>query len=315
MSISHQLKLFLDVVQQGSFAKAATLNDMDNSALSKQIKKLESELGIQLLNRSTRSFSLTSAGEEILEQAKLLTQTLDQVQGIAQAYQSELKGSLRIVSGVFFGQHYIQPVINRFIKQHPQVQITLHLDDQRTDIIADHFDVAFRIGKLSASNLVARKIASTHFALVASHRFIQQHGMPESPQELIKLPAVIYRNNSVTLDNFDMATSDKPQSLVNYRMKGNYYVNDVTTLMSAVQNDVGYALIDLFNLSDSIEQLEITPLLTDYYLSNMDTGIYVVYPNRKYTKLVSEFIHQVQDYIGNPPLWMQNIPGYIGMYR
>ena len=167
MSITNQLTLFVDVVQKGSFAKAAALHDMDNSSLSKQIKKLETSLGVQLLNRSTRSFSLTSAGEEILTQAHILIDTLSDIHSIADSYQAKPKGILRITSGMFFGQQYIQPAINIFMQKYPEVKITLMLDDKRNDIIADHYDLAFRIGKLNDSNLMARKIANMHFALVA----------------------------------------------------------------------------------------------------------------------------------------------------
>ena len=122
---TNQLLLFLDVVQQGSFTKAATLHDMDNSSLSKQIKRLEADLGVQLLNRSTRSFSLTSAGEEILAQARVLQDTLNQIQGIADSYQSEPKGVLRITSPIYFGQQYLQPIVTQFMRRYPDVQIVL----------------------------------------------------------------------------------------------------------------------------------------------------------------------------------------------
>ena len=116
MSITNQLLLFKDVVQQGSFTKAAILHDMDNSSLSKQIKKLEASLGVRLLNRSTRSFSLTSAGEEILRQTEVLVDTLDHIQNIADSYQSEPKGLLKITAPIFLGQQYIQPVVTQFFK-------------------------------------------------------------------------------------------------------------------------------------------------------------------------------------------------------
>ncbi|MFA0086698.1 LysR family transcriptional regulator [Vibrio sp. 10N.261.51.F12] len=315
MSISHQLQLFVDVVQQGSFAKAAALHDMDNSALSKQIKKLELHLGVQLLNRSTRSFSVTSAGEEILAQAHVLRETLQQIQGIADSYQSEPKGIIRISSAIFFGQQYLQPVITTFMKQYPEVKVTLLLDDKRADIIADHFDVAFRIGKLTESNLIARKIANTNFALVASHQFIEQHGMPDSPEALLALPAVIYSNGDISLDTFSM--SDKPygNTMKTYKMQGNYKVSDVRTMVSAIRDGLGYSLIDLFNLEAPIDELGLTPLLTDYALSTRETGIYAVYPHRKHTLLVSAFIRAVQEHIGEPAFWEAFVPNYKSMYR
>ena len=128
-TLTKGLGLFLDVVQQGSFSKAAALHDMDNSLLSKQIKKLEADLGVQLLNRSTRTFALTSAGKDIFEQTKVLMETLTQIQNIADAHQSEPRGNIRITSSINFGQQYLQPVISQFMKQYPNVNIALLLDD------------------------------------------------------------------------------------------------------------------------------------------------------------------------------------------
>ncbi|WP_144211493.1 LysR family transcriptional regulator [Shewanella donghaensis] len=314
-SITKQLSLFLDVVQQGSFTKAAALHDMDNSLLSKQIKKLEAELGVQLLNRSTRSFSLTSAGEEILEQTQVLLDTLTQIQNIADSYQSEPKGIIRITSSIFFGQEYLQPVITQFMNRYPNVKVTMSLDDKRADIISDQFDVAFRIGKLTESNLIAKKIANTHFAILASEDFVKEHGYPQSPEELIQLPAVIYSNGNVVLDQMRLSQQPHGEQFKNYKMRGNYRVSDMRTIIEAVKDGLGYTKIDLFNLNKSITELKLVPLLTNYALSTMDTGIYAVYPHRKQTLLVSEFIKAVQQYIGTPPFWVEHVPNYKSLYK
>ncbi len=315
MSVTHQLTLFMDVVQQGSFTKAAALHDMDNSSLSKQIKKLEASLGVQLLNRSTRSFSLTPAGEEILSQTHILLDTLNNIHSIADSYQSEPKGILRITSPVFFGQVYLQPVISQFMQTYPEVKISLSLDDKKADIIADKYDLAIRVGKLTESNLIARKLAKTHFAIIASQSFIEKHGHPQTPEELVQLPAVVYSNFDVSLDQFRMSESPGSDSYKNFKMDGNYKVSDVRMMVDAVKDGLGYALVDLFNLEQSIEDTGLVPLLTNYGLSTVDTGIYAIYPHRKQTLLVSEFVKVVQDYIGTPPLWVGNIPDFKGYYR
>lgn len=314
MSITNQLSLFLDVVQQGSFAKAAALHDMDNSSLSKQIKKLEVSLGVQLLNRSTRSFALTSAGEEILAQTHLLIGTLDQIQNIADSYQEKPKGHIRITSSIAFGQLYLQPVISWYLKKFPEVRITLSLDDKKNDIIADHFDLAFRIGKLADSNLIAKKIAKTNFAIIASEEFVLQHGYPNTPEELIALPAVIYSNGDVTLDQMQLSVSPTSEKFNTYRMKGNYKASDVNSIISAVKDGIGYTMIDLFNLEKPIEDLKLVPLLTNHKISMMDTGIYAIYPHRKQTPLITEFISTLQDHIGDPPFWVSHIPNYANLY-
>jgi DNA-binding transcriptional LysR family regulator len=315
MSITNQLSLFFDIVQQGSFAKAAALHDMDSSSLSKKIKKLEISLGVQLLNRSTRSFALTSAGEDILAKTQLLMNTLNEIHDIADSYQKEPKGHIRITTSVAFGQMYLQPVISRYLKKFPEVKITLSLDDKKSDIIGDHFDLAFRIGEMASSSLIARKIANTNFILIASEDFVLQHGYPKSPEELVLLPAVLYSNGDVTLDQIKLSESPNSKNFNTYRMKGNYKVSDVKSIIKAVEEGIGYTMVDLFNLEKPISESKLVPLLTDHSISMMNTGIYAVYPHRKQTPLITEFINALQEYIGTPPFWENNVPNYHQLYK
>ncbi|MCD9549312.1 LysR family transcriptional regulator [Photobacterium carnosum] len=308
MSLTTQLLLFADVVHQGSFSKAAALHNMDNSSLSKKIKKLEIELGVQLLNRSTRSFSLTSAGENILEQTIKLNDILDDIQLIAKSYQSQPKGILRITSPIYFGQNYLQPVISCFINKYPDIQIIHSLDDRKADIISEQFDIAFRLGKLTESNLIAKKIADTHFILIASSAFIHRYGFPQSPQQLTQLPAIVYNNIDVTLDQLQIKCNITDTDFITYKMQAKYKVSDVKTMINAAKDSLGYALIDLSNLEDSLENLDLVQLLPEMTISRSNTAIYAVYPHRKQTMLVKEFIHAVQEHIGTPPRWEAYLP-------
>ncbi|KJG20384.1 LysR family transcriptional regulator [Photobacterium iliopiscarium] len=308
MSLTTQLLLFADVVHQGSFSKAAALHNMDNSSLSKKIKKLELELGVQLLNRSTRSFSLTSAGENILEQTIKLNNILDDIQLIAKSYQSQPKGILRITSPIYFGQNYLQPVISCFINKYPDIQIIHSLDDRKADIISEQFDIAFRLGKLTESNLIAKKIADTHFILIASSAFVHRYGLPQSPQQLTQLPAIVYNNIDVTLDQLQIKDNIADTDFITYKMHAKYKVSDVKTMINAAKDGLGYALIDLSNLEDSLENLDLVQLLPEMTISRSNTAIYAVYPHRKQTMLVKEFIHAVQEHIGTPPRWEAYLP-------
>ena len=308
MSLTTQLLLFADVVHQGSFSKAAALHNMDNSSLSKKIKKLELELGVQLLNRSTRSFSLTSAGENILEQTIKLNDILDDIQLIAKSYQSQPKGILRITSPIYFGQNYLQPVISCFINKYPDIQIIHSLDDRKADIISEQFDIAFRLGKLTESNLIAKKIADTHFILIASSAFVHRYGLPQSPQQLTQLPAIVYNNIDVTLDQLQIKDNIADTYFITYKMQAKYKVSDVKTMINAAKDGLGYALIDLSNLEDSLENLDLVQLLPEMTISRSNTAIYAVYPHRKQTMLVKEFIHAVQEHIGTPPRWEAYLP-------
>ncbi|WP_226573642.1 LysR family transcriptional regulator [Mangrovibacter yixingensis] len=304
MSISQQLSLFLDIVRQGSFSKAASLHNMDNSALSKQIKKLEESLGVQLINRSTRAIALTAVGDEIFKQAIILEETLHNIQYIAKTHQTNPSGNIKITAPSFFGQKYLQPVIDGFINKYPNVNITLFLDDRRADIIADKYDLAIRIGKLIDSNLIAKKIAKTQFILIASKSFLEKYGNPTTPSELVSLPAVIYSNGNITLDKLMIGSTPGGKELLNLTMKGHFKVNDIKILVNSVSRGVGYGLIDLFGLEDSLEASGLIQLLPEYKVSTMDTGIYAIYPNRNHNILVDDFIALLMNHLGGRPFWL-----------
>lgn len=315
MALVNQLSLFIDVVKQGSFTKAAALHDMDNSSLSKQIKKLESELGVQLLNRSTRSFSLTPAGEEILEQAHSIVGTLNHVQSIADSYHTQPKGRIRITAPYHVGRNHLRPVITQFMATYPDVEIELLLDDKRSDIISDHFDVAFRLGRLDDSSLIAKKIANIRPVLLASHSFIERYGEPKTPEELAKLPAVIYSNRSIMVDTMRLGETPQADVATSYKMTGNCRVNDTEVLLEAVSDGLGYAWVATSNINTNIETMQLQPLLTDHLLCNHELALYALYPHRKQTALVREFIAAVQAYIGTPPIWEQHIPDFDRLYK
>lgn len=315
MALVNQLSLFIDVVQQGSFTKAAALHDMDNSSLSKQIKKLESELGVQLLNRSTRSFSLTPAGEEILAQAHNLVGTLNHVHSIADSYQAQPKGRIRITAPYHVGRNYLRAVITQFMARYPDVEIELLLDDKRSDIISDHFDLAFRLGRLDDSSLIAKKIADIRPVLLASEGFIEQYGEPKSPLELAKLPSVIYSNRNITVDTMRLGETPQSKTATPYTMKGSCRVNDTNVLLDSVADGLGYAWIASSNLYAPIESMKLKALLTDHLLCNQGLALYALYPHRKQTPLVREFISAVQSYIGNPPIWEEHIPDFANIYH
>jgi len=315
MGMSTRLDLFLDVVQHGSFAKAAGVRNMDRSALSKQIKVLEDDLGVRLLNRSTRALSLTNAGKEIIKQAESVRELLANTQRLAESFHDTPKGLLRISSPTLFGKMYIQRAVNIFMAKYPDTHIKLVLDDKRVDIIGERFDVAIRIGPARDSNLIARKLASTKVAILASEGFIEAYGEPQTPEELIKLPAIIYSNGEITFNKITI--SDQPGSDVmnTHIINGRLEVNEVSVIMDAVKAGLGYSQRGLFTLEQNIKEMGLVPLLTDYKLPETNWGIYAVYPHRNQTPLVKLFIDTVQELIGTPPVWDNYIDNYDAMYK
>lgn len=315
MDRARKLDLFLEVVQKNSFVKAANAKNIDPSVVSKQIISLERELGVRLLNRSTRSISTTDAGDKIAKQAEVIRKTLINTVRIAKSYHEKPKGLLRITSPTQFGNMYLQKAVHIFIDKYPDIDIKLDLEDKRSDLIRERFDIAFRIGPPRDSNLIARKLADNKMAILASQDFINKYGYPKTPDELIKLPSVIYNNGEYKLNRLTISSSPHSGVMQTHDLQGRFEVNDVNAWTKAVDMGLGYLLRPLFTLDRNIKDLGLVPLLTNYQLPNDEWGIYAVYPHRNPTPAVKLFIETVREVIGTPPKWESYIDGYEHMYK
>lgn len=303
MDIATRLELFLDVVKQGSYTKAADLRNMDRSSLSKQVKILEGELGIRLLNRSTRSLSLTEAGKEVLKQAESIRQTISDTHRIVESFHSEPRGLLRITSPTLFGKLYVQKAIKIFMEKYPDTHVQLTLDNKKLNVIEDRYDIAFRIGQVKDSDLVARKLADNKLVLLASEQFIKDHGEPKTPKELVKLPAVFFANEGLVVNRIPVIKNSKNAESEMLEMQGRYRVNEQDLVLDAIQSGMGYGILGLYMLNKSLKELGLVPLLTDYKILDNFGAIYAVYPHRNPTPLVNKFIETIKEVIGEVPIW------------
>ncbi|QHJ10494.1 HTH-type transcriptional regulator DmlR [Paraglaciecola mesophila] len=315
MDIATRLDLFLDVVRQGSYTKAAELRLMDRSSLSKQIKMLESELGTRLLNRSTRSLSLTEAGKEVLKQAESVRQTISDTHRIVESFHEKPKGLLRITCPTLFGKLYVQKAIKIFMQRYPDTDVQLDLSNKVLNVIEDRYDIAFRIGDMQDSNLVARKIADNHIAILASKSFIERHGMPETPEDLIKLPAVFFSSGGLVVNKIPIGKDPKSGEFKLWEFKGRYRVNEQELVLDSVKSGQGFGVLALYMLGDNIKKFDLVPLLTNYALPESFGALYAVYPHRSPTPLVNKFLDTFRETIGVRPVWESYIDNYENYYN
>ncbi len=301
MDLASRLIMLLEVHQHGSFAKAADTRGIDRSVLSKQIKKLEDSLGLRLLNRSTRSIALTPAGIEIVKQSQKLKDLLDETNHIANTFNDEPRGILKISSTAMFGRTYLKKAVNCFLKRYPLVSVEIMLDDRKVDLIGDNFDIAFRIGVPEDSNLVAKRLTDHNMAILASEAFVARYGYPRTPEQLAELPSVIYSNRSFSLDKIQLFSENEQQTF-NLVTQGRYRVNEVELLMDAAQEGLGYIIVGQMMLTKNIKELGLVKLLPDYQIS-LRGGLYALYSHRNQPPLVKLFIQTVEDTIGTPPIW------------
>lgn len=304
--------MLLEVVEQGSFAKAAEIRNIDRSVISKQISRLEDELGVRLLNRTTRSFSLTAAGAEMIKKAAELRELLSETIRLAENYHQEARGLLKITASTLIGRRYLQPVINDFQKRFPQVEIELRLDDRLVDIVAEGYDLAFRIGEPKDSSLIARKIARNRLLLLAAPQFIDTYGMPETMSDLAQLPAASYANSAFRLDGIHYYNAQG--EACEQKIKSVFRANDAEALLMKTLSGTSYFLAPAFLLDNEIIEGKLVPLLTDVKLMD-HSAMYAVYPHRDLPVRTRLFFDAVREYLGkDTPIWEASIPNFENMY-
>lgn len=312
MDISSQLLLLLEVVELGSFTKVAEQRNVDRSVISKHITRLEQDLDVHLLNRTTRSLSLTAPGNEMVKQAKLLRTLLNDTRRLAQNYHSEPKGVLRITSSTLFGRQYVQQAVTVFQQQYPDVDVELRLEDRFMDMVSEGFDIGFRIGKPKNSSLIIRKIARNRLLIVASPAYIKRHGAIETIAQLEALPAAVYAAPGLLIDKF--AYLDANQETKQLQLNVAYKVNDVEMVIKTAVAGNMLAVATAQMIENEILEGKLIPIMTQLNLDDFGT-FYAVYPHRNAPIKTKLFINTLKSIIGEDvPIWEQNIPNFDTMY-
>ncbi len=302
MDLATRLELLLEVSKAGSFAKAADRLNVDRSVLSKQVKQLEEHLGVRLINRTTRSLSLTHVGKQIVEQAVKVSELLEETEKIAACFYKEPIGNLRISSTTLFGRRFLQKAVEEFLTRYPRASIELILDDSRVDLVGEGFDIVFRIGPMRDSSMIAKKLAENKTVIVASEAFIDKHGMPRCPEELTMLSSIIYSHAGFVADKVQFYPEDNTGELETYALKGNYRVNEPELIVESVKASLGFAQIGQFMLSEGLAEQGLVQLLPEREIPSFG-DIYAMYTHRKQSPLVLAFVEIVQEIIGTPPSW------------
>jgi len=178
-----RIRTFLKVVQAGSFSAAA--RDVSSvSSVARQIKALEDALGARLLNRSTRSLSLTEAGRLFYARVSAIACDLDNAKSEVSSLQEEVKGVLRVLLRVTSGTTMVIPALPKFLAQYPELKLDISLSDERCDLIANQIDVALWLGELPNADIVARRLSTTRRFVYGSPAYFARHGAPAHPQDL-----------------------------------------------------------------------------------------------------------------------------------
>lgn len=256
---------FVRVVETGSFSAVAREQSSTQSAVSKQVASLERHLGAKLLTRTTRTLSLTDHGAHYFEDARRLVTEVAEAESQLRSGEQQLRGWLRVAAPAGFGTRVLRPHVNSFLAAHPGVKIDLQLNDGFIDLVEHGIDLAVRIGKLSDSGLVARRVGSIRRATVASRAYVAgatpTRPMPLAPDDLKHHACVVYTGLR-TRNVWDFSAPDG--GTVSVRVDGSLRTNAAEIVRAAVLDGLGIAYSPTWLFQDLIDSGEVRQLLPDW---------------------------------------------------
>ncbi|QFU01083.1 HTH-type transcriptional regulator DmlR [Halomonas sp. THAF5a] len=311
MDMPSRLLLLVEVAELGSFTEAAKRRKLDRSVISKHVARLEEELGVRLVNRSTRSLSLTHAGRAMLEQGRSLREWMSNTQTLAENLQGSPQGQLRFNAPGLLGTRLGFEAVRRFRSAYPEVEVEMMLEDRPVDLIGEGFDVALRIGELEASNLVASPLAANHVMIGASPDFLRRHGEPTSLSALSRLPALTWSSHHAEVDYLQYR--DAQGALQQITLNSQLRTNEIEVIKRGIIDGLGIGILPACGIDDEVLEGLIVPVMIDLPLERFGM-INLLYPHRDVPLRTRLFMQIVKELVGDPPVWEARIPGFATMY-
>ncbi|NVK32355.1 MAG: LysR family transcriptional regulator [Gammaproteobacteria bacterium] len=276
MSDFEALNWFIMVVDKGSFTAAADTLDVTPAAVSKRIKLLESQLGARLLNRTTRSISLTEVGETFYREGSRISSDYRSLEARVSEAVGDVSGSIRINAPLSYGTKVLGGIVAKFSAQYPDLEVKLSLDDRFLNPQSGEFDITVRIGSLGDSNLHAVKIATTEVILVASPSYIKRQNKPVRPHDLVFHDGLSYSNSS----SRDQWSFEINGELMTFMPNIKYSANNGDVLVEAAVEGRGIARMPDFIAADQLAAGKLVELLPDYRQTRK--GIYLLYASKQH---------------------------------
>lgn len=309
MSELDDLRAFVEVVETGGFSRAAVRLGLAKSIISRRISRLEEELGVRLLSRSTRGVSPTEAGLEFKLRAEQILADLDAARDAVAQHGDEIVGRLRVAAPLSFGLRHLAPVFAELARRHPRLSLEVSYSDGFVDIIAERFDCAVRLGNLPDSTLVARRIAPIYGAICATPAYFEAHGRPQTPDELVHHECLV-QSSSRQAATWRFQAGKR---WITIQPHGRFRSDNGEAVLQAALAGIGVALLPTFLCGDHFVTGELEPVLRDYALP--EAGLYLVRPpGGAPPGKVRALSDILQERFGGEPFWdpcqMRGRPGH-----
>jgi DNA-binding transcriptional LysR family regulator len=242
------MRLFVRLVESGSFSAVGREEGIGQPAVSKRIAALERNLGVQLVLRTSRQVSITDAGHTFYEAARQLVDDYDVAESAVGERHHSPRGRIRLSVAPGHGRLCITPLLAEFFQRYPDVSVDISVSENATDLIAEGIDLAIRHGKLADSSLTAQKLSSTHMVLAASVRYLQSHGEPERFSDLDAHHCIVFAKGREARPWF----LKMGRETVAFRPRGKLYTGDAEHIRAAVLGDLGIAQAPLWLFEEQV---------------------------------------------------------------
>lgn len=283
-----RMRTFIAVVEEDGFSAAGRALGRSKALVSKYVSELEDELGVRLLNRTTRKLSLTEIGHSYFHEAQSIIHQVDMLQETVQDKSGKPRGLLRLSAPRSLADSPLMQTIMGFSESEPDVSLELVLEDRFVDLIQEAFDVAIRITSLEDSSLIARRLGSFKIVTCASPEFLSQHGSVEVPADLTDRPCII-DSNLKSRQNWNFFEQGKR---ITIPVRGRVETNSPQAVRLGALAGLGFARTLHMLVADDLKEGRLVQVLDDYEAD--DIGIFVVYANRRH---LSSKIRAFVDYM------------------
>lgn len=268
------LVVFARVAETRSFTAAAQRLGLTSSAVSKAVSRLEQELGVRLLHRSTRVVTLTGDGMGFFEHCRQILAAVEEAERSVTLSKGTPHGRLRLQTPVGFGRRVVVPALRELTQKFPGLVVDAELSDRVADLSYEGFDAAIQIGQVSDERLVARTLCRLRFTALASPDYLARHGEPRTPDELDEHECLAYV--SPLTGGYRPWEFSKDGQVHSRRVSGRLNVNHADSLLEAAVAGMGIVMISNFIAAEAIRTGQLKPILTDYVAPG--PKVYVVYP-------------------------------------
>ncbi|TCL09572.1 LysR family transcriptional regulator [Shimia isoporae] len=285
---------FLVAVNEGSLSAAAQQQGISQSAVSQQIRQLETYLGQQLLHRSSQGVSATRAGGLVHSHVQKLLERHDLMRAEVEALEKDVSGTIRVNVGNFLGRMVFGPVLIELGKAHPDLDIVLRLEDRLVDVVREGYDLAIRTGRLGDTGGYGRKIASLETVFFASPEYLDAHGRPEKPEDLLRLKFILH-NEDKTLGYFPIR-KDGVEFQAPVRV--GFTADDADIILNAVQKGAGYTRAARMLIEEELNSGVYETILPEYTAPSKD--VFAISPTRlvrgsKVELVINAFVEKLEE--------------------